>query len=79
METMTLEEQKQVLIDYYVNLLRIKKSESGRNKEPEGYYSQPKCACTAHLRRNTLGFSGVLPIARDFKWQNPLLSQAERL
>ena len=30
---MTLEEQKQVLIDYYVNLLRIKKAEQGVNKE----------------------------------------------
>lgn len=30
---MTLEEQKQIIIDYYVNLLRIKAAETGENKE----------------------------------------------
>lgn len=30
---MTLEEQKQVAIDYFVNLMRIKASETGENKE----------------------------------------------
>lgn len=30
---MTLEEQKQVAIDYYVNLMRIKTHETGENKE----------------------------------------------
>lgn len=30
---MTLEEQKQVAIDYYVNLMRIKAHETGENKE----------------------------------------------
>lgn len=29
----TLEEQKQVAIDYYVNLMRIKSHETGQNKE----------------------------------------------
>jgi hypothetical protein len=32
-EEMTLEELKQINIDYYVNLLRIKKSEQGINEE----------------------------------------------
>lgn len=32
-EEMTLEEQKQVAIDYYVNLMRIKAHETGENKE----------------------------------------------
>lgn len=30
---MSLEEQKQVAIDYYVNLMRIKAHETGENKE----------------------------------------------
>lgn len=30
---MTLEEQKQIAIDYYVNLMRIKAHETGENKE----------------------------------------------
>lgn len=30
---MTLEEQKQIAIDYYVNLMRIKDCETGENKE----------------------------------------------
>jgi len=30
---MTLDELKQVNIDYYVNLLRIKEAEQGENKE----------------------------------------------
>lgn len=30
---MTLEEQKQIAIDYYVNLMRIKANETGENKE----------------------------------------------
>ncbi len=30
---MTLEEQKQVAIDYYVNLMRIKAHETAENKE----------------------------------------------
>lgn len=30
---MTLEEQKQIAIDYYVNLMRIKAHEKGENKE----------------------------------------------
>lgn len=30
---MTLEEQKQIAIDYYVNLMRIKACETGENKE----------------------------------------------
>lgn len=33
MEEMTLEELKQVMIDYYVNLQRIKKAEEGTNQE----------------------------------------------
>ena len=33
MEEMTLEELKQVTIDYYVNLQRIKKAEVGTNPE----------------------------------------------
>ncbi|MCH5257367.1 MAG: hypothetical protein J1D87_08725 [Lachnospiraceae bacterium] len=33
MNEMTLDELKQVTIDYYVNLLRIKKSEQSINKE----------------------------------------------
>ncbi len=32
---MTLEEQKQVAIDYYINLMRIKASETSENKELE--------------------------------------------
>lgn len=32
-EYMTLEEQKQVAIDYYINLMRIKEAEQGENKE----------------------------------------------
>lgn len=31
----TVEETKQVLIDYYINLLRIKADEKGDNKELE--------------------------------------------
>lgn len=34
-DTMTLEEQKQVLIDTYINLMRIKAHEQGTNKELE--------------------------------------------
>ena len=34
-EIMTLEEQKQVLIDTYINLMRIKAYEQGDNKELE--------------------------------------------
>lgn len=32
-EVMTLEEQKQVAIDYYVNLMRIKANQTSENKE----------------------------------------------
>ena len=32
-DKMTLEEQKQIAIDYYVNLMRIKAHETGENKE----------------------------------------------
>lgn len=32
-DTMILEEQKQIAIDYYVNLMRIKAHETGENKE----------------------------------------------
>ena len=32
---MTLEEQKQILIDNYINLMRIKAHEQGTNKELE--------------------------------------------
>ena len=32
-ENMTLDELKQVNIDYYVNLMRIKKAENGSNEE----------------------------------------------
>ncbi|MCD8398270.1 MAG: hypothetical protein LUD12_14005 [Lachnospiraceae bacterium] len=32
-ETMTLEEQKQIAIDYYVNLMRIKAQQTSENKE----------------------------------------------
>ncbi|MEE1341329.1 MAG: hypothetical protein U0L23_01295 [Lachnospiraceae bacterium] len=32
-DEMTLDELKQINIDYYVNLLRIKKSEQGTNEE----------------------------------------------
>lgn len=34
-QTMTLEEQKQVLIDNYVNLMRIKKFQKEENQELE--------------------------------------------
>ena len=34
-DTMTLEEQKQVLIDIYINLMRIKAHEQGTNRELE--------------------------------------------
>ncbi len=34
-QTMTLEEQKQVLIDAYVNLMRIKSFQKEENKELE--------------------------------------------
>ena len=34
-DIMTLEEQKQVLIDSYINLMRIKAHEQGENKELE--------------------------------------------
>lgn len=34
-EIMTLEEQKQVLIDNYINLMRIKANEQSTNKELE--------------------------------------------
>lgn len=33
MDDMNYEEMKQVTIDYYINLLRIKKAETGVNKE----------------------------------------------
>ena len=32
-QEMTLEEQKQVAIDYYVNLMRIKAAQTSENKE----------------------------------------------
>ncbi len=32
-EYMTLEEQKQVAIDYYINLMRIKANQTSENKE----------------------------------------------
>ena len=32
-EILTLEEQKQILIDAYINLMRIKAHEQGTNKE----------------------------------------------
>lgn len=32
---MTLEEQKQIAIDYYINLMRIKAEEKAENKELE--------------------------------------------
>ena len=35
METMTLEEQKQILIDTYINLMRIKKCQKDVNEELE--------------------------------------------
>ena len=35
MESMTLEEQKQMAIDYYINLMRIKAEEKAENKELE--------------------------------------------
>ncbi len=35
METMTLEEQKQILIDTYINLMRIKKCQKEENEELE--------------------------------------------
>lgn len=34
-EKMTLEEQKQIAIDYYINLMRIKSAETSENKELE--------------------------------------------
>lgn len=34
-EDMTLDELKQVMIDYYVNLQRIKKADTGNNPELE--------------------------------------------
>lgn len=33
MESMTLEEQKQIAIDYFVNLMRIKAEQTSENKE----------------------------------------------
>ena len=35
MERMTLEEQKQIAIDNYINLMRIKAEEKAENKEPD--------------------------------------------
>ena len=35
MESMTLEEQKQIAIDNYINLMRIKAVEKAENKELE--------------------------------------------
>lgn len=35
MESMTLEEQKQIAIDNYINLMRIKAEEKAENKELE--------------------------------------------
>lgn len=35
MEEMTLEEQKQIAIDNYINLMRIKAEEKAENKELE--------------------------------------------
>lgn len=35
MEEMTLEEQKQIAIDAYINLIRIKAEEKAENKELE--------------------------------------------
>ncbi len=35
METMTLEEQKKILIDTYINLMRIKKCQKEENEELE--------------------------------------------
>lgn len=35
MEEMTLEEQKQIAIDNYINLIRIKAEEKAENKELE--------------------------------------------
>lgn len=35
MEEMTLEEQKQIAIDTYINLMRIKAEEKAENKELE--------------------------------------------
>ncbi len=35
MEDMTLEEQKQIAIDLYVNLMRIKAEQTSENKELE--------------------------------------------
>lgn len=35
MEEMTLEEQKQIAIDNYINLMRIKADEQAENKELE--------------------------------------------
>ncbi len=35
MDTMTLEEQKQILIDTYINLMRIKKCQKEVNEELE--------------------------------------------
>ena len=35
MEEMTLEEQKQIAIDSYINLMRIKAEEKAENKELE--------------------------------------------
>ena len=34
-DSMTLEEQKQILIDNYINLMRIKAHEQGSNEELE--------------------------------------------
>lgn len=33
MQEMTLEEQKQIAIDYYINLMRIKSDEKSENRE----------------------------------------------
>ena len=55
-EAMTLDELKQVNIDYYVNLLRIKKAQQGTNEELDYQLRVQEC------KLHTLGIN-----TEDFK------------
>ena len=55
-ETKTLDELKQVNIDYYVNLLRIKKAQQGTNEELDYQLRVQEC------KLHTLGIN-----TEDFK------------
>ena len=54
-ETMTLEEQKQIAIDYYINLMRIKAEQTTENKELERQLEIAKIKLsTFHVDLSTL-------------------------